>query len=384
MTPKERLTTAISGGMPDRVPVVPKIWVDLGAALTDTPLRAVVEDPTTALDVIADAGLSLGVDAVRQFPFPPRRTDEQQGILVEVNRGGRRLGTIDLNGGLQTRLDRRADYRLEDPVMMTWHHYWVPPEPAVQSLEEARSIAVPERSLFDELGWAKRQDTVRERVGDRMALIGDCSAATMAFLVTMRGMEAAMLDLLERPRLVHAIMEKGVAIAIEKGKYWLDYGLKVLRLNDSVGNMTVMSPAHWREYVFPHMKEVCEELHSHDPDALVYCHICGNILPIVDDLVATGLDCIGPLDPLGGMSAGDVRARVGNRVSLMGGVDTQSFSNAEPEELREEAHRVLHETAVSGGFVLGSGCVIPRTARRENLVALVEAAALYGTSDVSR
>ena len=34
MTPHERLYTAIAGGVPDRVPVVPKMWVDLAAALT--------------------------------------------------------------------------------------------------------------------------------------------------------------------------------------------------------------------------------------------------------------------------------------------------------------------------------------------------------------
>ncbi len=56
MTAQERVYTAIGGGMPDRVPVVPKIWVDLGARLTGTSLIDVVSDPLTALSVIARAG----------------------------------------------------------------------------------------------------------------------------------------------------------------------------------------------------------------------------------------------------------------------------------------------------------------------------------------
>ena len=104
---------------------------------------------------------------------------------------------------------------------------------------------------------------------------------------------------------------KGVAIAIEKGKFNIDLGLRMLRLNDSVGNMSVISPNHWRTFVFPHMKDVCTELHRYRPNVKIYSHICGNILPIVEDLVEVGLDCIGPLDPLGGFTPGEIRQRVG-------------------------------------------------------------------------
>lgn len=142
--------------------------------------------------------------------------------------------------------------------------------------------------------------------------------------------------------------------------------------------MSVISPDHWREYVFPHMKTVCDELHSYDPEARVYCHICGNVMPVIEDLVRTGLDCIGPLDPLGGFTAAEVRERVGDAVSLMGGVDTLSFVNGSPEQVLEEARSCIVGAGQRGGFVLGSGCVVPRSAPRENLLALREAADRYG------
>ena len=52
MTPEERVYMAISGGIPDRVPSFPKIWVDLASKLTDTDLLQVISDPALALDVI--------------------------------------------------------------------------------------------------------------------------------------------------------------------------------------------------------------------------------------------------------------------------------------------------------------------------------------------
>jgi hypothetical protein len=70
MTPAERLYTALSGGVPDRVPVVPKIWVVLLLAATVTAVQAQLEeyqfDMGTASSPLAEAyhrvdcGLGVG------------------------------------------------------------------------------------------------------------------------------------------------------------------------------------------------------------------------------------------------------------------------------------------------------------------------------------
>ena len=395
MTPRERLRTAILGHRseqpPDRVPVLPKIWVDLGAALTGVPLQRVIEEPLTALQAVALAAREVGADGARQFHFPARRTawsGDGQEELIEVDGSGRRIGRIDLAGGLQTHLDDPGMFDVADPYWACYHHYFTSDEPFITTEADVALMTVPGRDFFDAEGWAERQLEVAAEVGDELCLIGDCSSATLAFVVTMRGLERAMFDLVENPRLVHAIMERGARIAVEKGKYSIDLGLDVLRLNDSVANMSVISPAHWREFVLPHMRDVVTELHAYSADALIYCHICGNVLPVLQDIVATGVDCIGPLDPLGGFTPAQAREVVGDRVSLMGGVDTQTFVNGTPEEVIAEARAAVacgavppvgaavkpgaaHAPAgVPASFVLGSGCVIPRTARRENLLAL--------------
>ena len=378
MTAQERTFTAIDGGVPDRVPVVPKIWVDLGARLTDTPLTEVVADPLTALRVIARAGRECGVDAVRQFHFPSRRIREEAGRVFEVDGQGELLGEIDMAGGLSTRLRDPKYFDIGDPRFMGYHHYWSAEAPFVRDLDEARRITVPTKGFYLEQGCGQRQRQVIEELGGEVAVFGDCSSPTMAFLVCLRGMNRALFDLIEEPELVHAIMEKGAAIAVEKGKFNIDLGLKILRLNDSVGNMSVISPEHWREFVFPHMREVCDTLHAYDPQARIYCHICGNILPIAEDLVETGLDCIGPLDPLGNFAPAQIRERVGDAVSLMGGVNTLTFLDGTPEQIVEESVACMQQAGGQGGYILCSGCVVPRGAPKENLLALRKAADAYG------
>jgi len=375
---RTRLYAAINGEVPDRVPVVPKIWVDLASRLLGTEPTKIITDPLSALRIIAEAGLLCGVDAVRQFHFPQRRIRKQGDRVFEVDRRGEVLGEIDMQGGLMTHLYDVESFTVQEPLNMAFNHYWSAEEPFVKSRQDARRIAVPEKHLYEELGCGDRQRKVFAEFGDRLCFIGDCDAATMAFLVTMRGMNRALFDLIEEPELIHAVMEKGAAISIEKGKFNIDLGLKVLRLNDSVGNMSVISPEHWREFVFPHMKEVCDALHAYDPEVRIYCHICGNILPIAEDLVETGLDCIGPLDPLGNFTPAQVRERVGDAVSLMGGVNTLTFLDGTPERIVEESITCMHQAGAHGGYVLGSGCVVPRDAVKENLLALRGAADAHG------
>jgi hypothetical protein len=378
MKPRERILKALSCGIPDRVPVIPKIWVDLASRLTDTDLVDVIEDPFLALRVIVDAGFMCGVDGVRQFHFPKRAVEMENGKVFEVDDKGRRIGEIDMLGGLITNLYDPKDFNIEDPYRIAHNHFWTSDSSIVVNMHDAKRICVPNKMFSEEIGCGERQRKVMKSTEGKIALIGDCHSATLAFYVELRGMNPALIDLVENPKLVHRVMEKGVAIAIEKGKFNMDMGMKILRLNDSVANMSVISPEHWRIFIYPHMKEVCDELHRYDPNTKIYCHICGNILPIVEDLIKTGIDCIGPLDPLGGFSPKDVRERAGDSISLMGGVNTLSFINCRPEKIIDEAKKCIIEAGERGGYILGSGCVIPRDGKKENIRALRAACERYG------
>ena len=379
MTPTERLYKAVSNGVPDRVPVFPKIWLDLAAKLTETDFCDVISDPSLALRSMMEAGLLCGADAVRQFDTPVRRVEREKRKVFEIDKSGRRLGKLDMDGGWATHLDDPETFNIEDEYTMAFHWYWVHFNiPFIKSVDDAKRIAVPDKSFYDQIGCADRQRQVMQLAGDRIALVGDMNSATLSFHVIMRGLTTAMLDIVDDPPLVHASMEKGVAIAIERGKFLIDVGHRVLRLNDSTGTISLVSPKTWREFVYPHMKEVCDELHHYEPAVRIYCHICGNVTPVLEDLVEAGLDCIGPIDPLGDMNVADARKQVGDSVALMGGVDTLSFINKTPEEIEEEAAECITGGGQKGGYVLGSGCAIPRATTRAHLQALRRAADAHG------
>lgn len=369
---KNRFISALKREKTDRVPVVPKIWVDFAAKYTNTSFYDIITNPLTALSVIAKTGFELNLDAVRQFPFPKKQIIEENGELFEI-RGNRRIGKIDIQGGLSTHLFDCRDYDISNPFTTAYCHSWSCAEPLINNVQDARRIAVPDAKVFDELGWAGMQKIVMDEYAGKLEFIGDCDSATLSYYITFRGINEAMFDLITSPKLVHSVMEKGAQTAVNRGKYWLDNGIRVLRLNDSAGTMSLISPQHWREFIYPYIKTVCEQLHRHNSEAIIYCHICGNILPIAQDLINAGLDCIAPLDPLGGFTVADVRKKVGRGVALMGGVDTLALLSASPSEIMQAAAQCIRGSGGDSGFILGSGCVVPRDCPPQNIKALVEA-----------
>ena len=145
--------------------------------------------------------------------------------------------------------------------------------------------------------------------------------------------------------------------------------------------MSVISPQAWRQFILPHMRDVCTELHRLCPGVRIYCHICGNVLPVIEDLVATGLDGIGPLDPLGGFTVAQARKKAGPGITLIGGVNTMDFMRAGPDEIYAQALRCIREGQVSGSrYILSSGCALPRGSRPENLLALRKASEDAGST----
>lgn len=378
MTPQQRLYNAFSGQPVDHIPFVPKIWVDLAANLTGTGLLDVIEDPLLALKVIVDAGIMVGADGVRQFIFPPRKTEQDGETVYEIDEAGQRLGTIDMAGGLATHLFDEKHFRLDDPFFITHQNFWKAEHPFINDLDDVEKLVVPNKLYYEQAGYGTMLRQMIDYAGNRIALIGDCEAATLAYYAGFRGIERSMMDFYDNPRLIHAVMEKGVARSIERGKFNIDVGLRILRLNDSMANMALISPKHWREFIFPHFKAVCDELHHYCPAVKIYCHICGNIMPIIEPLMATGLDCIAPLDPLGGFSVAEVRQAVGDEVVLMGGIDTLSFIHSSQEKIAEEARRCIKEGIVHGRrFILGSGCVVPRGASQEILQSVAATARTF-------
>ena len=370
----QRFENAMQRKPTDRVPVLSKIYIPTACKLTGiSPLEAIA-DPTHALSTICQASKDTRSDGARLFIFPKRQVRQEENQVVQYDSSGRRMGRLDMTGGWMTTLESNDFHDLSSEEWIAHlRFYRLENDPFVNDIQDVEKIAIPSVAYYKGIGYDKIAKKILSQAGNSLCCIGDCDTPTMSFLVTLRGMNQAMMDIVMEPELVHACFRKGVDISFEQAKFWLDQGAKVLRLNDSTANMNVISPKHFREFVAPYFKQFCTRVHEYREDALIYCHICGNILPIIEDLIDTGLDCIGPLDPLGGMTVAQVREIAGDRIALMGGVNTLSLLNGPPESIREESLACIRMNAGQPGYILGSGCVVPPDSPLIHLRAMAEA-----------
>ena len=360
-----------------RAPSVPKIWLDLASNLMNRNYLDMFGNPEYSAQTVIEAAKLCCCDGARIFVFPHRDVRRGEDGIFRHYHKDQVLGQVDIMGGWATIFDDPDVIDFSDPEIMINYRLYRSRRPILEAgdISDLKRLTIPTAADFHRLYDNLEKNAIRA-AGDDLCLIGDCDSGTLAFCVAFLGMSDTLISLITEPDYIHAMTDIGIRLCIEQAKFHIDNGVRVLRYNDSVANMNVISPQMWREFVAPRITQFCKEVHAYNRDVKIYCHICGNVLPILDDLVETGLDCIAPLDPLGGMSITQVRQRLGKRMPLMGGVNTLSFVNKTPEEVCKEAMACIREGFFDGNYAVGSGCVVPRMAKKENIAALRQASEL--------
>ena len=110
-------------------------------------------------------------------------------------------------------------------------------------------------------------------------------------------------------------------------------------------------------------------------------HTDGNLWPIIDMIVDSGIDCLDPIDPQAGMDLAEVKAKYGHRIALKGNVDC-----AQTDDLRhagggraEATSEALRKGMPGGGFILSSSNSIHSGVKPENYLAMLRTLQEFGT-----
>jgi hypothetical protein len=135
----------------------------------------------------------------------------------------------------------------------------------------------------------------------------------------------------------------------------------------------IFSPAWLRRVWAPRLKQLTDAWHARG--AVCLFHSDGCLWPVMDDLVAAGIDGLNPLEVLAGMTVKAVRERY-PRLFLTGGVDvSQLLAYGTPEEVREACRRNIRD-AGGRGYLMGSSTELHWDVRLDNAIAMFEATAL--------
>jgi uroporphyrinogen decarboxylase len=190
----------------------------------------------------------------------------------------------------------------------------------------------------------------------------------------MRGMANLLMDMVEHPQFVHDLLDEYLRIRLGV----IDRIIErvpceaIADGGDDCGQRgPLMGLPRWQEFIKPRLEAVID--HCHAKGFPVIAHMCGNVAPLIDDLLEMKLDALESLQPEA-MDVYAVKAKVAGKMVLIGGLGTQQMlPRGTPDEVAAETRRLCDEMGAGGGYILGPAKPLMPDVPTENAVAFIEA-----------
>jgi uroporphyrinogen decarboxylase len=349
LTPRERFLTALTGGVPDRVPIFDFLF---DQALYQHVIGRTPEGYNYE-DAIA-LSLALELDAV----YLPT------GAPLGYRRPNLGSDTYVTEWG-STRQRNPASWPIDAPIAFPiatradWDAF-TPPDP-----------------------WAGgRMDPIRAglKLADgRLAVLGSVGGPfTPSWEQT--GMDVFSMLIYDDPGLVREILRAHTAFSIAIARQLVEAGVDAVLISDDFGwnGGTLVSPRHFRELILPLFKEIVATVRSLGKPVLL--HSCGNVNAILDDLAASGINGYNPLQRTANMNLARVKAAYGARISLSGNVDSSvTLPFGSKEDVERETRECIAAAGPGGGYMLGSDHSLHGGIPVENMLTMIETAKRSGS-----
>ncbi len=335
MTSAERVMCVLRRGVPDRIPHFE--WI------IDRKVRGAI-CPGASQEEFA---VRMGLDAILTAPdfakesAGPNRVRNEWGVILETN-------------------SEEHGFPVDGPI---------------RSLDDLRNYQPPDPHAPGRYASLERLVT---RYKGKLA-IGVHLNDVFSIPRYLLGFERLMIALMEDPELVRGLVKLSVdtnlAMAAEVARCGADF---VFTGDDfASAERPFVSPRMFREFFAPGLKQVVSGMRA--LGLPVIKHTDGNILPLLDMILDSGIDCLDPIDPIAGLDIGAMKAEHGGRVALKGNVDcAQTLTFGNEHDVVEETKAVIRKAAHGGGLILSSSNSIHSAVKPGNYLAMWNAIRMYG------
>lgn len=238
---------------------------------------------------------------------------------------------------------------------------------------------------LDDYPWWPRVDrfdydaaaALAERASSEFAVIGPW-VSFLEIYCQMRGLDTALVDLLEDPDYVDAVLDRIEHIQTEMMKRFFARSATHLDLvfvsDDIAGQQNLLiSPAMWRRHLEPRMRRWCNLIHSQG--LRVFFHTDGAARQLIGPLIDCGIDVLNPIQHVcPGMGTAELKRDFGGRVIFHGGVDNQfALPRGTADDVRRETRHCLETLGAGrGGYVCCSCHNAQAGTPVENILAMIE------------
>lgn len=110
-----------------------------------------------------------------------------------------------------------------------------------------------------------------------------------------------------------------------------------------------VSPNDLAKWIFPGLREIVEIIKK--GNGVAFLHSCGNLMGIVDQILAAGFDGVHGLAPSAGNNPLTIRNTTQKRLALMGIFEVDRL---EPQDIDAMKEEILGPLTAGGGYIFGS------------------------------
>ena len=211
---------------------------------------------------------------------------------------------------------------------------------------------------------------VVEQIGEQ-AFVVSTLRGPLNIASQLRGVEEMLIDLAANPEQADVVLEYALEVAIRCSRASLETGAHGIIFGEATCSPNFISPTMYRRFVQQRHARLVAELRQMGW-RYIGLHVCGNILPILEDLIATGVDWLDVDYQVPTARAVELAA---GRVALRGNLDPVSVLFRGTAELVRARTRELLSQAGDSRWIVSTGCDIPPGTPAANLAALAREAA---------
>jgi len=193
------------------------------------------------------------------------------------------------------------------------------------------------------------------------------------------GMTNYMTSIYADPGFLIMLAEKMLEFSLAQLDLLDDAGLDVLVIEDDIAmdKGPMVSVEDFKQFINHFNRQIVEQ--AHQKGMKVVRHSDGNLWPLLDILVDTGYDGINPLEPQAGMEMKKVKDYCGDRICLLGNIDSvELLPHGTPEQVEQAVIRTIHDGASGGGLIICSSNSLHPGVNPDNCMAMFEAVRKYG------
>jgi uroporphyrinogen decarboxylase len=225
-----------------------------------------------------------------------------------------------------------------------------------------------------------REKAVKFRNQDKIIITKGLCAGLFEMHQRIRGMSNAMIDPFITPVNSDKLVGKLADLKIE---FWDESLSAIGDVVDIVGegddygtqDSQLIGPDQFRQYYKPHIKRVLSFIKEKSPYVKLIFHSCGNVRPIIPDLIEMGIDILNPVHITAkGMEPFQLKKDFGNDIVFWGGgVDTQRvLPLGTIQDVKEDVKKNIEALAPGGGFIFSAVHNVQAEVPPENIMAMWE------------